>query len=341
MGQKCLMPGGEMIKEIPTFYAIVPANVRYNDKLSDAEKIFYAELNALTNAYGYCNARNRYFCDLFGVDRRTIARWLGKLSELGFIKLTYENGERRVYLQFNSLLQNVDNSIGTDIYLGLDGTKMSHPWDKNVPVDFINNISNKIDLLNKNISNIFTDDSNRQKLEDLVKEIHERMHSKYPGYSVSGQLKSKAGIMMNLIVLTLCKAYFDPELVGIRLSGKYIHHSDIVDLIDVFDVANCHALANYLVEKNCEVKNLKMYIMASLFNAHEKELKKIKAERKRKEEETAYLVERDLKAEKQLALKNNLYGQATQQKKKVLNREDLKLIDGLGRQIKDKHGGGS
>lgn len=317
-----------MIKEIPTFYAIVPANVRYNDKLSDSEKIFYAELNALTNAYGYCNARNRYFCDLYDVDRRTIARWLNKLSELGFIKLTYENCERRICLQFNPLLQNVDNSIGTDIYLGLDGTKMSHPWDKNVPGDFINNIYNKIDLLNKNISNIFSDQGNRQKLEDLVKEIHERMHSKYPGYTVAGQLKSKAGVMMNLIILTLCKAYFDPELVGIRLAGKFIHHSDIVDLIDVFDVANCHALANYLVEKNCEVKNLKMYIMASLFNAHEKQLKKIKIERKQKEEETAFLVERDLIAEKQLALKQKLYKKATQQREKTLhNSKSLDYSD--------------
>lgn len=318
-----------MIKEIPTFYAIVPANVRYNDKLSDSEKIFYAELNALTNAYGYCNARNRYFCDLYDVDRRTIARWLNKLSELGFIKLTYENCERRIYLQFNPLLQNVDNSIGTDIYLGLDGTKMSHPWDKNVPGDFINNIYNKIDLLNKNISNIFNDQGNRQKLEDLVKEIHERMHSKYPGYTVAGQLKSKAGVMMNLIILTLCKAYFDPELIGIRLAGKFIHHSDIVDLIDVFDVANCHALANYLVEKNCEVKNLKMYIMASLFNAHEKQLKKIKLERKQKEEETAFLVEKDLIAEKQLALKQRLYKEARQRLENSLNNPK-----GLDRSVK-------
>ena len=337
-----------MIKEIPTFYAIVPANVRYNYKLSDSEKIFYAELNALTNAYGYCNARNRYFCDLYEVDRRTIARWLNKLSELGFIKLTYENGERRIYLQFNPLLQNVDNSIGTDIYLGLDGTKMSHPWDKNVPVDFINNIYNKIDLLNKNISNIFSDQGNRQKLEDLVKEIHERMHSKYPGYTVAGQLKSKAGVMMNLIILTLCKSYFDAELIGIRLAGKFIHHSDIVDLIDVFDVANCHALANYLVEKNCEVKNLKMYIMASLFNAHEKQRKKIKLERKQKEEETAFLVEKDLLAEKQLALKQRLYKEATQRRQKTLRdtknleHSDKVFIDDL---VKDRkkglYGGGT
>lgn len=84
--------------------------------------------------------------------------------------------------------------------------------------------------------------------------------------------------------------------------------------------------------------------MASLFNAHEKQLKKIKAERKRKEEETAYLVERDLKAEKQLALKNNLYKKATQtpiSKKETLTHDDKLFIDEIVKAKKKGLIGGS
>lgn len=291
------------MKEIPSFYSILPANARYNKELSSTEKIFFAEINALTNSYGYCNARNAYFCDLYDVDRRTISRWIKKLEQLNFINVVYESGERRIYLKFNSLIQNVDNTIGTALFLDPDATKMSQVWDKNVPVDFINNIYNKIDLLN---NNIYLDIQARQKVNDIVDEINKRMRDKYPGYSEAIQIKSKNGIMMRLIIGVLAKAYFDPELVGIRLGGKYIHHQDIVDLVDVFDISNCHGLATFLVERNCEVKNLKMYIMASLFNAHEKELNKLKKDRIKHEQEIEYLTERDIKAEKQLSLKNVL-----------------------------------
>lgn len=294
------------MKEIPSFYSILPANARYNKELNSTEKIFFAEISALTNAYGYCNAKNKYFCDLYDVDRRTISRWLQKLEKLGFVKLSYESGQRRIYLQFNSRLQNVDNTVGTSLFLDTDGTKMSHPWDKNVPVDFINNIYNKIDILNKNI---YLDNSARQEVEKIIQEICERMKNKYPGWSQAVALKSKEGVVMNLIILTLAKAYFDPELVGIRLSGKFIHHKDIVDLVDVFDIANCHGLASYLVEKNCEVKNLKMYIMASLFNAHKTQLEKIKVQRRKAEEEIEYFTDRAIKQEKQLALKKTLRGE--------------------------------
>lgn len=294
------------MKEIPSFYSILPANARYSKELSSTEKIFFAEINALTNAYGFCNARNQYFCDLYDVDRRTVSRWLNKLERLGFVKLVYEDNQRRIYLQFNSQLQNVDNTIGTAFNLSTDGTKMSHGWDKNVPCDFINNIYNKIDLLNKNI---YLDNSARQKVENLVSEICDRMHKKYPGWTQANALKSKEGIIINLVILTLAKSYFDPELVGIRLGGKFIHHADIVDLIDVFDIANIHSLASYLVEKNCEVKNLKMYIMASLFNAHSKALNQLKVERRKQELEIERLTEREIKQEKQLALKKTLRGE--------------------------------
>ncbi len=69
----------------PSFYAILPATVRYDSRLSAAEKIFYAEITALSNASGYCHASNAYFAKLYGVEERTVQRWLNTLKKSQYI----------------------------------------------------------------------------------------------------------------------------------------------------------------------------------------------------------------------------------------------------------------
>ena len=38
----------------PNFYSIIPADLRYDRRLKASEKIFFSEISALTNVYGYC-----------------------------------------------------------------------------------------------------------------------------------------------------------------------------------------------------------------------------------------------------------------------------------------------
>jgi len=78
-----------MNHEIPqrAFYAIIPAGVRYCKDLEPNAKLFYGELTALANEYGYCWASNEYFAQLYDVDVRTIKRWLESLKIMGFIKV--------------------------------------------------------------------------------------------------------------------------------------------------------------------------------------------------------------------------------------------------------------
>ena len=49
----------------PSYYAILPANVRYDKNLKPMEKILYAEITALSNKNGYCSASNSYFAKLY------------------------------------------------------------------------------------------------------------------------------------------------------------------------------------------------------------------------------------------------------------------------------------
>lgn len=93
------------MKENPNFYAILPANVRYDENLKANEKILYAEITALSNKEGYCYATNSYFADLYGVHKVTISTWISNLKTFGYIKVKniYEKGskqikERRIYI---------------------------------------------------------------------------------------------------------------------------------------------------------------------------------------------------------------------------------------------------
>lgn len=81
--------------QYPNYYALIPAEVRYDETLSSNLKLLYAEITSLTQAEGYCWANNAYFAKLFGVSEKTIKRWLKSLEENLYIEreLQYdENG---------------------------------------------------------------------------------------------------------------------------------------------------------------------------------------------------------------------------------------------------------
>jgi hypothetical protein len=82
----------------PNYYAIIPAEVRYNEQLSANEKLMYGEITALTQSTGECWATNAYFGEIYNKDVRTIRRWVSHLSSLGYIniKLVYKPDSKEV-----------------------------------------------------------------------------------------------------------------------------------------------------------------------------------------------------------------------------------------------------
>lgn len=79
--------------ERPNYYAILPANVRYDKRLSANAKLLYCELSALANVKGYCYASNKYFSELFSVDSRSVQKWLSTLKNNGYIKIVYNDNK--------------------------------------------------------------------------------------------------------------------------------------------------------------------------------------------------------------------------------------------------------
>ena len=88
-------------------YAIIPLNVRYDEKLNSSEKLLYGEISALTNKYGYCNAQNKYFAELYKVTITSVSRWISHLQELDYIKIEFIKNDkiltRHIYINDNPL----------------------------------------------------------------------------------------------------------------------------------------------------------------------------------------------------------------------------------------------
>jgi hypothetical protein len=80
------------------YYAIIPANVRYDKDLTANAKLLYGEITALTNEKGYCWATNGYFSELYGTTQETISRWIKQLCDKGYIKKTliYKEGTKEI-----------------------------------------------------------------------------------------------------------------------------------------------------------------------------------------------------------------------------------------------------
>jgi hypothetical protein len=102
---------------VPAYYAIIPARVRYHEGISLGAKLLFGEITALTNKTGFCWASNRYFARLYGVDNRTITRWLADLSAAGVITAEISKAEgnaRRIWL-WKKTSGAIDKNVPTPI----------------------------------------------------------------------------------------------------------------------------------------------------------------------------------------------------------------------------------
>lgn len=89
-----------------SYYAIIPANVRYDKRLKPNTKLLYGEITALCNERGFCWAGNEYFADLYGVNKETISRWVSDLIKFGYLnrEIIYKEGTNQIinrYLRIN------------------------------------------------------------------------------------------------------------------------------------------------------------------------------------------------------------------------------------------------
>ena len=98
------------MEDKPNYYAVIPADVRYNEKLNSSQKIFYSEITALTQKTGECWASNNYFARLYKVSPSSISNWVKKLEKEDFITVEYKKNGKEIEKRIIKLkgIQNID-----------------------------------------------------------------------------------------------------------------------------------------------------------------------------------------------------------------------------------------
>lgn len=143
-----------MEEQQKAYYAIIPAEVRYDEELPPNAKLLYGEITSLCNEKGYCWATNQYFADLYKVSKITVSRWISTLNRKGYISIDtlYREGTkeligRRIYIVNTPINKNVNRYIKNDLE-GIN-KNVNTPINKNVKENnkYINNtFNNKKDV---------------------------------------------------------------------------------------------------------------------------------------------------------------------------------------------------
>ena len=145
-------------KEV-SYFAIIPARVRYDNDLSANAKLLYGEITALSNAEGYCWANNQYFANLYNTTVRTVQRWIKQLVDKEYIiseliedEITKEVIERRLYMNDICIRSNI-HPHDKNVMTPHDKNVMT-PHDKNVIYNntSINNISKYVSMYEKTLN---------------------------------------------------------------------------------------------------------------------------------------------------------------------------------------------
>ena len=78
----------------PSYYAVIPADVRYDEVIPPNAKLLYGEISALIGKDGFCYASNAYFMKLYGFSDPTISRLISQLEKAGYIRREMEKDNK-------------------------------------------------------------------------------------------------------------------------------------------------------------------------------------------------------------------------------------------------------
>lgn len=129
-----------------SYYAIIPANVRYDKDLVPNAKLLYGEIAALCNEKGYCWATNQYFAELYGVSVLSIKRWVNSLVTKGYVyrTLTYKPNSKEIDKRILSIYGGIK----------IDTTSVQKCCDPSIKNNTSSSIKNDTDN-NTSINNTF------------------------------------------------------------------------------------------------------------------------------------------------------------------------------------------
>ena len=253
-------------ENVPGYYAIIPAHIRYCGDLKYPERLLYGEITSLLNKEGYCYATNRYFADLYGVITGTVSRWISNLEKYGFVKVVLikdKNNQvvqRRIYI--------TDNSCRNFVAATYEQNKQ-YPYEqkKQYPISRKakeNNINIRIDrLFNYIINNKGEIPKKEFQNENEYNEfciILERLEMNYTKDLIS--IYTEDNIEKIKIIIFCIKELFSSS------KNNLIAKLDRMRLIKIYDT--CKKIELESIGKENEIRNFVEYYYASIIKDLEK-----------------------------------------------------------------------
>lgn len=161
------------------YYAIIPANVRYDEELTPNAKLLYGEITALCNEKGYCWASNGYFSDLYKVSKKSISNWINQLIDKKYIlsQIIYKENskevlERRLYI-YNPIEKNF-HRYGTKIKGGIE-EKFYTPIEEKVK----DNNTSFNNTINKDSVDNFSNEKENIPYKEIIDYLNLKANKKY------------------------------------------------------------------------------------------------------------------------------------------------------------------
>ena len=166
-----------------SYFAVIPAKVRYDKTLPMGARMLYGEFTALSNEKGYCYASNNYFASLYEVTPQAISKWINLLADKKYISVDYiRDGklvkERHIYIEVelhtgvstpidtvSTSISEVSTSVDMGINKGLTGYQQKIK-------------ENNTDLIIQN-NNTKNNSGNKNKKETFPKEYYQRVIETY------------------------------------------------------------------------------------------------------------------------------------------------------------------
>ena len=135
------------MEEKPSYYAIIPADVRYDKDLPPMAKLLYGEITCLTQKNGFCWATNSYFADLYGMSKDRISKLIGILEKKGYISVHVERNEK------NEVVKRYIKLRVAEITIPSVENNENSPVKNNDTPTVKNNEENNINLNNTRMNN--------------------------------------------------------------------------------------------------------------------------------------------------------------------------------------------
>lgn len=83
--------------DAPAYFAIIPADVRFDNRLTADEKLLFGEITAFSSKDGRSTVPNKKLAELYNVTEDTISNWIGNLERYGYIEEIADHTEESYF----------------------------------------------------------------------------------------------------------------------------------------------------------------------------------------------------------------------------------------------------